>query len=363
MSYGTLQIEKMTTESGYSLGAGNASSYKNRLINGGMVIDQRNNGASISADDLAYPVDRTYFNMQTNSKGTGQRSSDAPAGFTNSLIYTNGSAYTVGTNETYGIIQKIEGYNIADLAWGTASAKSVTLSFWVKSSLTGTFGGAVKTGSGTNYTYAFSYTINAANTWEFKSITISGPTVGTWDSTNGVGLRVALGLGNGSGSSISPNSWTASNAWSATGAVSVLATASATWQITGLQFEVGTVATSFDFRSYGTEIGLCRRYLRTIENNTESAGFGFVNGTNAIFHMFDYGEPMRSTPSVSYTGGTAMGATNYSSNIATINSVSIVQFSGNAGGIRVAWNLASTPSQQACGLNPSGNLVLMSAEL
>ena len=310
MSYGTVQAEKMTTESGYSLGAGNASSFKNRIINGGMVIDQRNNGASVTANDGTYALDRTYFNMQTNSKGTGQRSSDAPAGFKNSLIYTNGSAYTVGANETYGIIQRIEGYNIADLAWGTASAKSVTLSFWVKSSLTGTFGGALKTATGTAYTYAFTYTINAASTWEFKSITIPGPTVGTWDSTNGTGVTVALGLGNGANTSISPNSWTAGNVWSATGAVSVLATASATWQITGLQFEVGDVATSFDFRSYGTELALCQRYCFTIRGNSDySNGFsrylGLGNGTNQFLFMPQYPVMMRTPPTLITSNFTA----------------------------------------------------------
>jgi hypothetical protein len=276
--------------------------FKNRLINGGMVIDQRNNGASVTANDGTYAVDRTYFNMQTNSKGTGQRSTDAPPGFSNSLLYTNGSAYTVTANETYGTLQKIEGYNIADLAWGTANASSITLSFWVKSSVTGTFGGALKTGSGTAYTYAYTYTISAANTWEFKSITIPGPTVGTWDSTNGAGLSVAMGLGNGSNASIAPNSWTAANVWSATGAVSVLATAGATWQITGVQLEKGSTATSFDYRPYGTELALCQRYYwnATVSGNTQRMFIDTSTSGNR-FIMLTPPSEMRANPTISLT--------------------------------------------------------------
>jgi hypothetical protein len=254
----------------------NSLFFRNRVINGDMRIDQRNAGASISANDGTFTLDRFIWNMQTNSKGTGQQSTDAPPGFKYSLLYTNGSAYTVPTGDTFGVLHRIEGNNVFDLNWGTANAKTVTLSFWVKSSVTGTFGGALKGSYGTAYTYAFTYAIVAANTWEYKTITIPGPTVGTWSATTGLGITISIGLGNGSGASISPNSWTASNTWSATGAVSVLATAGATFQITGMQFEVGTAATAFEYRPYSTELQLCQRYYE------KSYDIGVVPGTSAV---------------------------------------------------------------------------------
>jgi len=229
--------------------------FKNRIINGAMVIDQRNAGASITQGTTGtqYSVDRWGIYGNVASKFTAQQSTTAPAGFINSLLITSSSAYSIAAGDNFLLYQKIEGLNTTDLAWGTASASSVTLSFWVRSSLTGTFGGSIQN-SAQNYCYPFSYTISSANTWEQKTITITGPTSGTWLTTNGIGVGVQFGIGVGSTYSGTAGSWAATTYISATGATSIIGTSGATWYVTGVQLEKGSTATSFDYRPYGTEL-------------------------------------------------------------------------------------------------------------
>lgn len=232
--------------------------YKNKLINGAMRIDQRNAGASITpTTDNSYSVDRWSGMCAVASKYSLQQSSSAPTGYTNSLKVTSLSAYTVGAAEYFFINQVIEGNNMVDLVYGTSSAVTTTLSFWVQSSLTGTFGAALCQGS---QAYPFSYTINSQNTWEYKTIIIPGCTTGTWSTTNTLGMRVQFGLGVGSNFSGTAGAWVNGNLISTTGATSVVGTSGATWQITGVQLEKGATATSFDYRPYGTELALCQRY-------------------------------------------------------------------------------------------------------
>ena len=236
--------------------------FKNRIINGGMVIDQRNAGASGTGQNN-YPVDRWNYYANQASKGTWQQNAGSvtpPAGFTNYLGFTSSSAYSVLTGDVFAFRQAIEGFNAADFAWGTANAATVTLSFRVYSSLTGTFGGAIQN-EATTRAYPFSYSISSANTWTTISITISGDTTGTWvGATNGTAMRVVFSLGSGATYSATANAWTAGNIWSATGATSVVGTNGATFYITGVQLEKGVTATSFDFRDYGRELMMCQRY-------------------------------------------------------------------------------------------------------
>lgn len=236
--------------------------FKNRIINGGMGIDQRNNGASVTPTDGQYVLDRWKQLQSVASKYSVQRNAGSvtpPAGFTNYLGVTSLSAYSVGASDYFACIQEIEGFNSADVAWGTASAATITVSFWVRSSLTGTFGGAIGNASN-NRGYPFTYTISAANTWELETITIPGDTTGTWGTGNGSGLRLKLGLGVGSTYSGTAGAWAASDLISATGAVSVVGTNGATFYITGVQLERGSNATSFEFRDYGRELAMCQRY-------------------------------------------------------------------------------------------------------
>jgi hypothetical protein len=240
--------------------------FKNRIINGAMMIDQRNAGASVAnTAGNVYTLDRWQANGDQASKFTTQQDAGAvtpPVGFVDYLGITSSSAYSVTSSEVFQIRTKIEGFNIADLAWGTANAQTITLSFWVRSSLTGTFGGSLQNSAG-NRSYPFSYTISAANTWEQKAITITGDTTGTWLTNNGIGIRLQYGLGVGSTYSGTAGSWSGSDFVSSTGATSVVGTNGATFYITGVQLEKGSTATSFDYRPYGTELALCQRYYES----------------------------------------------------------------------------------------------------
>jgi hypothetical protein len=264
--------------------------FRNRIINGGMVIDQRNAGASVTPTGAAttYTLDRWAFDVSQSSKLTTQQNAGAvtpPAGFTNYLGITSSSAYAVLTGDYFAVKQLIEGFNTADLGWGTASAQAVTLSFWVRSSLTGSFGG-VFSNSANNRAYPFTYTISAANTWEYKTITVAGDTSGTWLTNNSAGIELNFGFGVGSTFSGTAGSWAGANLLSATGAVSVVGTNGATFYITGVQLEAGSVATPFERRDYGRELIMCQRYYE-IAQGTETSicpapGSGGFVVTNSI---------------------------------------------------------------------------------
>ena len=251
---------------------------KSRIINGAMMIDQRNAGASVSASGQ-YTIDRWVTATTVASKFTVQQNAGSvtpPIGFSSYLGVTSSSAYSIVTGDILAFAQYVEGLNVSDLGWGTANAQTVTLSFWIRSSLTGTFGGAIQN-SAQNRSYPFSYTVSSANTWEQKSITIAGDTSGTWLTTNGVGLRLFMSVGTGSTYSGTAGSWSGNQFYSATGATSVVGTNGATFYITGVPLEKGSTATSFDYRPYGTEFMLCQRYY-------EVSYFGGQTQSNAIFY-------------------------------------------------------------------------------
>jgi len=249
-----------TTINGFTPTVSNMAG-RNRIINGDMRIDQRNAGAAVTANNAVFGVDRFKFQDSQDTKGTLQQSSVAPVGFVNSLLFTSTSAYAIITTDFFVHTQSIEGLNISDFAWGTANAVPVTVSFWVRSSLTGMFGGAIQN-SAQNYNYPFAYTISSANTWEQKTIIIAGPTSGTWLTTNGRGLNLLFGLGVGATFLETSGAWTTSNVFSVTGATSVVGTNGATFYITGVQLEEGSVATPFEHRQYGQELALCQRYYK-----------------------------------------------------------------------------------------------------
>ena len=252
-----------------SLQGAAASPYvlKNRIINGAMVIDQRNAGASVTPtiSTATYIIDRFYCYPSQSSKLTVQQNAGSvtpPAGFTNYVGITSSSSYTPISTDAFIFAQAIEGYNVADLDFGKSTAKTVTLSFWVRSSLTGTFGGTIENPSETQC-YPFSYTINAANTWEQKTITIAGSTTGTWLTTNGIGIYVIWDLGSGSNQKGTVNTWQSGGKYAPTGTTNLISTSGATLYLTGVQLEVGSTATPFERRLYGQELALCQRYFET----------------------------------------------------------------------------------------------------
>jgi len=298
------------------LGANN-SSFTNRIINGGMVIDQRNAGASVTFNDETFPVDRFRGHCTQTSKLTAQRSSTAPAGFSNSLLLTSSSAYSVTSGDIFVLGQGVEGFNVGDLGWGTANAQTITLSFWVRSSLTGTFGGALRNSAG-NRAYPFTYTISVANTFEYKTVTVVGDTSGTWLTDNGVGIRLVFSLGAGSTYSGTAGAWAGSNFWSATGATSVVGTNGATWYVTGVQLEKGSTATSFDYRPYQTELALAQRYyakFSSLSGVYVGFGSGVSTATTSAAIVVKYPVRMRSAPTISqsntglYDGGSIPAVT------------------------------------------------------
>ena len=248
--------------------------FKNRIYNAQMQIDQRNAGAAVSA--AGQTLDRWILGLSTTGAVTVQQDSTAPAGFTKSLKVTVTATDTISGTEYVAIRQKIEGYNVADLGFGTASASTVTLSFWVRSSITGTFGG-VFLNSAQNRVYPYTYTISSANTFEYKTVTIAGDTTGTWVTDNGTGLDVWFSLGVGSTYSGTAGAWSSSFALSATGAASIMGTNGATFYITGVQLEKGSTATSFDYRPYGTEFLLCQRYYQDFRYTNANGGGPLTN--------------------------------------------------------------------------------------
>jgi hypothetical protein len=288
--------------------------FKNRIINGGMVIDQRNAGASVAVPIngvFTYSTDRwACYNAQSTSKFSFQQTPSATetgyatrvaAGFNNYLAITSSSAYTVSASDLFFVYQPIEGLNISDLAWGTASAKTVTLSFLAYSSLTGTFGGSLMN-SAANRSYPFTYSIPVANTWTTISLTIAGDTTGTWLTTSGIGVRVIFSLGMGSTYSGTAGSWAGAQYWGATGAVSVVGTSGATFYITGVQLEKGSTATSFDYRPYGTELALCQRYYEscTYTVDTSIVLVAVYTGSVGPVGVSTYSVQKRATPTITF---------------------------------------------------------------
>jgi hypothetical protein len=344
-----------------SLQTAAASPYvlKNRIINGAMVIDQRNAGASVTPADGAYTLDRWSTIMTTASKFTiqqnaGSVSTLANGGFTNYLGITSSSSYSVSAGDIFGIQQRIEGFNTSDLLWGTANAKTVTLSFQVYSSLTGTFGGSL-INSAANRSYPFTYSIPTANTWTTVSLTIAGDTSGTWiGATNGVGIQVNFGVGGGSTYSGTAGAWASQQKYTATGA----------------QLEQNTSATPFERRLYNQELANCQRYFQksykvgtvpgtasTFAEMNGRTGLQGVTTTTEIFKEVKYIVTMRTDTSVTIydkagtagkVTGTAFGVADYNNVTANISETSMTGFVFNIfsytsalGGISAAWTASA----------------------
>jgi hypothetical protein len=288
--------------------------FKNRIINGAMVIAQRGTSTFTQSTSNQFGLDRFDCTGTVSSKVSFVQSSVAPSGFINSTLITSLSAYSVLTGDFFVYRQRIEGLNCSDLGWGAAGAATVTVSFWVRSSLTGSFGGYLSNGS-VNRSYPFSYTINAANTWEQKTVTIAGDTTGTWLTTNGSGIEVGFSLGAGSTYSGTANTWAGSYYVQPTSSTNLVGTNGATFYITGVQLEKGSTATSFDYRPYGTELALCQRYYEISDAATPSGltSLGFIGtiyagGTQAIGSA-SFRVTKRAAPTVVLYDGTGASGT------------------------------------------------------
>ena len=258
--------------------------FKNRIINGDMVVSQRNGTSSVNANSSTAPYATDRFNINVGGSSAVvacQQVSDAPAGFVNSLRLTVSTAATPSSSQFLFLRQIIEGFNIADFAWGTANAATVTLSFWVKASIAGTYS-AFAINSAEDRSYVATFTVSATNTWEYKTITIPGDTTGTWLTNNSNGIRLGFDLGSGSNFNGTANAWQSGWEQRTSGTVNWVGTSGATFQVTGVQLEKGNVATSFDVLPYGTELALCQRYYE------KSYNANVVPGTVTVVGMLIY---------------------------------------------------------------------------
>ena len=304
--------------------------FKNRIINGAMVIDQRNAGAAVTPSGVeTYTVDRFSYIGTQASKFTIQQNAASvtpPSGFTNYLGFTVASAVaSPAASDQFAVYHKIEGYNCSDLAFGSASALTVTVSFWVRSSLTGTFSGGLVNSAG-NRSYVFNYTISAANTWEQKTVTIAGDTTGTWLTTNGIGIQLRLDLGSGSNQDGTASAWQVADKMRTSSSVRVVSTAGATFYITGVQLEKGSTATSFDYRPYGTELQLCQRYCWVTSNSSGDGtafGNGYVYSSGGARIQVSYPVTMRSKPTLTASAYTTWQLASTASSTLTSGGVTL----------------------------------------
>lgn len=293
---------------------------RNRIINGAQVINQRN--ATVTAAST-FVTDRWQVdNLTTSGAVSFAQNSTAPAGFTNSLKITVTTAdAAVAASDIVEFRQWIEGYNTADFSFGSASAGTFTISFWVNSSVTGTYGVSFRN-SAADRVYVSTYTVNAANTWEQKTITVAGDTTGTWLTDNGRGLGIAFCVMGGSNFQGTANAWGSTNNRTTSAQANLLATINNTFYITGVQLEKGSTATNFDYRPIGTELALCQRYFEksytqdTVPGATGQSGYiTSTIGTNTMLSaqshctIFFAVEKRTSTPTMTcygFSGGTSV---------------------------------------------------------
>jgi len=361
-TYGQINAENITSSTGGVISP-NITSLRNRIINGAGTISQYNGStATTNTAGSYYFMDRwlvydgsggSHFSVGQNKGGV-----TPPTGFTNYIGINVTSAVSASASNNFSLQQQIEGFNIADLAWGTASAKTVTLSFWVYSSLTGTFGGSLRD-NGADYFYPFSFSIPVANTWTQISITITGATGGTWLTNNGRGIGVLFDLGLGSSFQGTGGAWTTNSYYTVTGATPLVGTNGANYYITGVQLEVGAQATSFDYRPYTTELALCSRYAK-VYGGYQFAATGYIahNSSTTAYVVFPTGAPMRATPTLTCPSPTSVSIPG-GYNVSSFGSV----YADTAGAIGTAVTLAAGTVGEGIALYTNATTITLSAEL
>ena len=359
---GTLTVGDLTAS---SLNGGQFGGRRNIIINGAMQVAQR--GTSFTSNADLYTLDRfaighgSPVNAMTVSQET-----DAPTGFKYSLKVLAGTGASASTGGYAVLRQAIEGTNMYHLAFGTSSAKTITISFYVKSSLTGTFAVSIRNQAG-NRAFASTYTINSANTWEYKTITIAGDTSGTWTADTGIGLHIHFDLGIGSNFDIATGAWTAgSNMFGGESTVKLTETTNATWFLTGVQLEVGSVATPFEHRSFGEELSACQRYFcktfdyATVPANNSTTSGSFMLGNSASNYepsvTWRYPVEMRGTPAITLFNPEAGTTSQWSAGGGTVSSNARALFTGTSstvidnGDVQLAggnsWRIHATASSE-----------------
>jgi hypothetical protein len=284
---------------------------RNLITNGAMNVAQR--GASVTIANTGAFSSPDHFRIQHNANTTStvEQVSDVPASsnFKYSLKFTNGAGETRDGGDYARLYTRLEGYDTDHLKLGTSAAKGFTLQFWVKSSLTGTFGvGFAGHDNGSNGVYTASYTISAANTWEYKTITVPAATItaGIWTHTNGTAMSIHWDLGEGPTRSTSVG-WNAGGnggQMGLTNGVKLVETTGATLNLTGVKLEEGAIATEFDHRSYAEELALCQRYYHRSPTGVSYSylGSGSAISSNSANVIYTLPVEMRSAPTFSASG-------------------------------------------------------------
>ncbi len=293
-----------------SINGGQIGGNRNLIINGAMQVAQRGTSAtSLGNGNSGYhTVDRFRFaeGGSPTYAFTMSQSTTAPTGFSNSLKLDCTTADTsLASTDALLVEQFIEAQNLQHLKYGTTSAESVTLSFWVRSNLTGTFAVWFYQ-EDDNRAASKTYTISAADTWEHKTITLSGDQTGVIDNNNGQGFRIAWYLASGTSytSGTANTDWqTLDNTNRAAGLnVNLASSTSNEWYLTGVQLEVGSTATEFEHRAFGDELARCMRYYYRIDhsNTTGQIALGHQIDADDIIAAFHLPQPLRATPTISF---------------------------------------------------------------
>ena len=308
-SFSGISTAGITTAYIGSINDGPISGFRNLITNGEMVLDQRNVGAAVTvnADGFSsrqFPVDRFPVQRVGTIVITAQQDTVAPPNFQNSVKLTVTTADSSVAATDYAFINhRLEGYTASPLRYGTSAAKQATLSFWVRSSITGTYCIGISNYAD-NRAHVKEYTINSADTWEYKTITITGDTTGTWEKTNSGGMNIAWTLLSGSDYQATANTWHTSVKLATSNQTQWGSTSSATFYLTGVQLELGTTASIFERRSYGQELALCQRYcqrFRVFPTSSFDSFMAYYGGTNALSSVKRLTTPMRTTPIASFT--------------------------------------------------------------
>ena len=331
---------------------------RNRIINGAMTIDQRNAGAATTpAAGVTYLIDRFNLTAQQASKFTFQQVTDAPAGFKNSTKITVAAQYSPAAGDVFYFSQPIEGNNVFDLAFGTASASTITLSLWIKGSVAGTYAASILNGA---LSRSYIGNITVTTSWAFQTVTFVGDTTGTWATDSSAGMSLNIDLGSGSTFQSTAGSWQAGRFYRTSANVTFVNQANgSTLFITGVQLEKGSTATPFEFRSIGTELALCQRYFELFGNG----GVASANAGNATANSgsFKFSVPKRATPTITHIANYTLWLPNVGGYVATTSAISTASTSGCMLGIAV------TPSPVTNGAaliyNTSTDNLSASAEL
>ena len=355
------------------LNIGQIGGTRNKVINGAMTIDQRNAGASVTPTaDVTYTLDRWNIrNFGNSGRFSVQRTTaSVPLGFSHSAVLTVTTADATN-NGAYSFCQRIEGFNSSDLGLGSTTAKSITISFWVRSSVTGTYCVSLRNKTATE-SYVAEYSISVADTWEYKTVSLPTVASGTWEVTNDQGILLDFVLGSNTGRETTAGAWQSGNFISTANQTEWIATSGATFYITGVQLEAGDTATPFEHRSYGQELALCQRYFHRIERGgtwtiaaegTWATSGGFQS---AIFFPVQ----MRVPPTFSYSGtGTWDAVYNASATASITGTISLIDNAdGRAALLSGTANSGTTPGIGAGGgtriqTNTAGEYMQFDAEL